>query len=807
MKILQPFLSLSGLAERAVAHAHKIVERWDVPHEVEVDGHIVPVPADLDDRTPRMWGLADGRRITNVLTLDELGTGGPNPAIPLLLALIPLSMFLLFVAPLWVAWIFGLVAMIFSWRAVGFKLTAVAEILAALPFYGMVLHGSRYGYLRPGVLESRFFSPVGGAFPNAGPSGLLSFFDGPVGRLLLYAIPLLILVFLIIAVAAYFFSNRQNRSGLVHTARSFLLLAAVVLGSLFASAFLPICAYIPMVIFPAWYVRRERTAYLRQLAAMDNLFPGESLVKSNAHLEARKKQAQNAAQDRSPFIDLGVALGVLTEELDGYAPDGGLPVGLTINDLAQHLLVVGTSGTGKTSGVLRPLIAQYVDVKAGGLLVLDGKGSLAAEMKGLPGYTCIDPSVALGLIEGLGPEDVTRALASVGAHFGKNKGNSSFFTSEASTMIFHAGVILEALVAAGVAGYAWTLHCWINLLINLNADPRKEGERLEGLLANSAPETDGNTLLLVDALTYVVSTIVSYSSETRSNIWATVQSWTSPIVQHVDLVRWAHTEHGIDISQIDTGGLFGISLPEVKFGKAGLLVQSLIKERVFNILRRRVTDPKPDQKKIAIVVDEAQELIGDADKAFLPVARGLGGIAVYASQSIDAFHARIGNKDEANAFLDTFSSQVILRSSDLSLKWIATRLGNTIRPSWKGDGSAIGYMASLDSLATASLSSTAHEGTSLYRSLRRQGAGQFRYGDMYGRDYGHIDDLHIQAMTTVEFQAKPLVTLDEADSKLAEPFVAIVQVQRGGVRRRDFAKLTPKFDFKTPGGDPTSITA
>lgn len=807
MKILQPFLSLSGLAERAVAHAHKIVERWDVPHEVEVDGHVVPVPADLDDRTPRMWGLADGRRITSVLTLDELATGGPNPAIPLILALIPLSTLLLFFAPIWITAIVSSIALIFTWRVAGWKLTAVAEILSTLPFYGVMLH-ARYGI---GTRVMTDPSPMGGYLSP--PTSLFAGVPLVLGAL---AVGTLLTVAIGFAVVNFFSNNKYTqpngqpqakRSGLVHTGRSALLLVAVIVVSLFLARLSPVFAFFPMVILPAWYVRRERTAYLRQLAAMDNFFPGESLVKSNAHLEARKKQAQNAAQDRSPFIDLGVALGVLTEELDGYAPDGGLPVGLTIDDLAQHLLVVGTSGTGKTSGVLRPLIAQYVDAKAGGLLVLDGKGSLAAEMKGLPGYTCIDPSVALGLIEGLGPEDVTRALASVGAHFGKNKGNSSFFTSEASTMIFHAGVILEALVEAGVAGYAWTLHCWINLLINLNADPRKEGERLEGLLANFAPETDGNTLLLVDALTYVVSTIVSYSSETRSNIWATVQSWTSPIVQHVDLVRWAHTEHGIDISRIDTGGLFGISLPEVKFGKAGLLVQSLIKERVFNILRRRVTDPKPDQKKIAIVVDEAQELIGDADKAFLPVARGLGGIAVYASQSIDAFHARIGNKDEANAFLDTFSSQVILRSSDLSLKWIATRLGNTVRPSWKGNGSAIGYMASLDSLATASLSSTAHEGTSLYRSLRRQGAGQFRYGDMYGRDYGHIDDLHIQAMTTVEFQAKPLVTLDEADSKLAEPFVAIVQVQRGGVRRRDFVKLTPKFDFKTPGGDPASITA
>lgn len=617
-----------------------------------------------------------------------------------------------------------------------------------------------------------------------------------IGSIIPLAVLLVIIVLIIAMVKKKNADPDANQlSGFVHTGKSALMLAVVVAVSLFLgtvthgrlSLFL---LSLPMIVFPAWYARHSRTAYLLQLAAIDNLFPGESLNRSNAHMTARWEQALNAASDTSPFITLGTASGTLTKELDGYAPDADLPVGLTVNDLSQHLLVVGSSGTRKTS-LLRKFLEQYVKANAGGLLVLDGKGKLAAEMKGLPGYTIIDPRVDLGLIEGLLPADLVRALSSVGAHFGKEKVNP-FFISEGSTMIFHAAVILQALVEAGLDQKTWTLHDLFNLLINLNADPCKEGERLAGLLGNFTPQIEGDGLLLANAVTYAISGIVSYSSETRSNVWATVQSWISPILQHADLVRWSHTEHGIDIAKTDTGGLFGISLPEVKFGTAGLLVQSLIKERVFNILRKRVTDPKPNQTKIAIVVDEAQDLIGAADKAFLPIARDLGGIAVYASQTIDAFRARIGDKDAANAFLDTFSSQVMLRSSKDSIEWMSSRLGSTKRPSWKGRSPAIGFVASLDSLAQAATSSVIHEGTALYRSLRRQGAGQFDYGKkatVLGRQYGHINHLHIPVMTTVEFEAKPLVTREEADSHLAEPGVAIVQVQRGGVRRRDFVKL------------------
>lgn len=618
----------------------------------------------------------------------------------------------------------------------------------------------------------------------------------------LHIVPIGILVLIVFFVVMAKKSNHPGQhqlSGLVHTGKSALVLILVVGASLFLGSMLPgrlglLFMCIPMVVFPAWYARRERTAYLLQLGAFDNLFPGESRNRANAHMAARQKQAQAAARDTSPFITLGTALGTLTKELDGYAPDAGLPVGMTVNDLSQHLLIIGETGTRKTS-LMRKIIAQYVASGAGSMLVLDGKGKLAAELAGLPNYTVIDPSIDLGLIEGLGPEDVARALSSVGAHFGKEKTNP-FFISEASTMIFHGGVLLQALVAAGVQDYVWNLHCYINLLTNLNADPTKEGERLAELLANFIPKDEGDVFLLANATTYAVSTIVSYSSETRSNIWATVTSWFSPLLQHKDLVRWSHITHGFDISTIDSGGLFGVSLPEVKFGKAGLLAQSLIKERVFNILRRRVIDPKPDQKKILILMDEAQELIGDADKAFLPIARELGGMAIYASQSIDAFYARIGDQNAAKAFLNTFVSQIILKSSEASLEWITTRLGNTKRPSWKGRGAAIGFVKSLDSLATTATSSLTHEGTTLYRKLRRQGAGQFEYGGVFeggavlGRQFGHINHLHIPAMTTVEFEAKPLITLDEADSHLAEPSIAIVQVQRGGVRRRDFVELS-----------------
>jgi hypothetical protein len=79
------FLRPKALAKQAADEAEIVTERWDVPHEVEVDGKVVRVADDLYDRTSRFQGTRDGRRIAERLLLEDVRTGGPSPAVPLLI--------------------------------------------------------------------------------------------------------------------------------------------------------------------------------------------------------------------------------------------------------------------------------------------------------------------------------------------------------------------------------------------------------------------------------------------------------------------------------------------------------------------------------------------------------------------------------------------------------------------------------------------------------------------------------------------------------------------------------------------------
>lgn len=65
--------------------------------------------------------------------------------------------------------------------------------------------------------------------------------------------------------------------------------------------------------------------------------------------EERHIQALNADEDKSPLIIFGTATGALSFNGDSFAPDKGLPVVMSEEDISTHMHVFGSTGTGKTT--------------------------------------------------------------------------------------------------------------------------------------------------------------------------------------------------------------------------------------------------------------------------------------------------------------------------------------------------------------------------------------------------------------------------------------------------------------------------
>ena len=106
---------------------------------------------------------------------------------------------------------------------------------------------------------------------------------------------------------------------------------------------------IPAIAPLIYYILRVRNR-ASELAYQGTTYAGAVIRAPKALMnEERHIQALNADEDKSPMIIFGIATGALSFNGDSYAPDKGLPVAMSEEDMSTHMQVFGSTGTGKTT--------------------------------------------------------------------------------------------------------------------------------------------------------------------------------------------------------------------------------------------------------------------------------------------------------------------------------------------------------------------------------------------------------------------------------------------------------------------------
>src|ERR1700733_492810 len=381
--------------------------------------------------------------------------------------------------------------------------------------------------------------------------------------------------------------------------------------------------------------------------------------------EARKAQLTQAAADKTPVMMLGTSLGVLAARGDFLAPSANLDMVLSLQDLMQHLLVLGGTGSGKTAGFLRPLCKQLGALKGVGLVVMDGKGSLPGEVaKFIPDMEVIDPSSKrMSLVEGLTPTEVVATVVDL---LGRSEGKDRFFQESATALMRHAAVLAKRQGKAN-----WSLSgIW-----KIASDgPDKE---MLGDTDVRVPEVNA-------AIAFFTKEWPKVEPEVKSSILATLRAWYTTITGHPDTLKWADTQAGkseVDVTTALKGARIGILAQAHRYGQAGPVVMALLKARIFASIRDRADKGmKKGETPVVMVMDEAQEITTEQDSLILGIARSLSLVIVASTQTVEGIQARLGEK-EAAYYLTLFGSVMALQNrSARTAQAVAERLGATYRP-------------------------------------------------------------------------------------------------------------------------------
>jgi len=543
----------------------------------------------------------------------------------------------------------------------------------------------------------------------------------------------------------------------------------------------------------------------------------ESGEASFAQIEAaRAKQAELAGKDQSPFIQLGDSTGLLAERRCPFAPsEVAMAVGLSVADLSTHLIVFGDTGTGKTSGVLRPVIAAWAQADAGGLVVLDGKGVLPAEVADLPDFQIISPDrAAFNPIENLTPDEVADGFVAMFA----SKDSADPFWDRASAKLIRAGAtVLQLAAAVDPAEVRFNLGSLYRLLF------AKDGlaEARAVLFENPAA---GESLELLPshikrAWDYLSVEFPALPEKTRGSISGNASLWLSAFVDHALLSAWAEADEGVQIEDALDGARIGVLLPEAEFGQAGAAVANFAKQRLYRALKMRGDTWKAEGgKPVMLVVDECQALVTRDETAMLPIARSLGLHAVFSTQNVDGIVAALGGSSkqaEAEQLLGQFKSLVSLSvSTPATREFVSTRMGTASRARYSqvsaAANDAAGTVLALRHSASGHAAGTS-VGDALVSSgrihgLRRitglgghlpamldEAAKKVGMGGLLEAIPGLVRDKQPAASFSIGVSA--LVSAEEVALLTAEPDTALVSVMRGRVPRRDLVKLNPIYSF------------
>ncbi len=571
-----------------------------------------------------------------------------------------------------------------------------------------------------------------------------------------------------------------------------------------------------LAIFDLSSIAKTRAAAAREalaVSAYPKLIEQEGTSKFADFELALNGQIERATAENSPLIILGTTTSLFAQRRDPYTPaEAGMPFGLSVADLSTHLLILGLTGTGKTAAVIRPVVWQWQAAKAGGMLVLDGKGQLPKELVDLPGYQLIRPgSSHFNPIENLPPDDVADTLFKI---FSSNTGNSGSVSGNeweqfARELLRSTATVLAVLNALEPKEWPWTLGAIYKLAFEKNSRTKAKAIIEDGSPCfEMMPET---LRRLYDAFMY---RHLEKAQETRSSIELNLETWLGTLINDQVLGAWADIEHGAQVEDCLYGAMLGIALPDTQ---SGVAFSAMAKRRFFRAIEDRGDAwSKEGQSSVVLVVDEAQDLVSQDDRRILPKARSIGLCAVYATQGLDGIYVAMEEARAADQILEQFRSVVSAQvGSELTCEFVAKKIGTTSRVVFSEVAAS-----STDPVATANLYAANAGGYSVGTLAARTQASD----DMIklSRSYGHVG----QAISTMSELAKkmgaeqawnhlpavirrerpagsvkigeiPLVAAEEISALTTNKFTALAIVNRAGTPRRAQIRLNPMFAFPT----------
>lgn len=370
---------------------------------------------------------------------------------------------------------------------------------------------------------------------------------------------------------------------------------------------------------------------------------------------------------------LGRSTGVMSRLWHGSALAPKQNVLLSMDDACKNILTLGGIGSGKTSGIMQPLLLQLLHQGCGGL-IFDIKGDVKNTSFSLAKSTnrhirILGPSQSrFNILHGLRPEVASSYLKS--SLLLSNQHSSDGFWVDTAAELSRNVLGLLSFIPKH-----YTLADLYRYIFDKDAYSFIE-KQLDSVKKSLEP---GQKRLFDTYRKYKTSIFDSFDEKVKSGVKATLAQTISPF-NHPDLIDAFCSNEELDIEKILDGEVFLVDMPIATWGLGAKVAYTFIKLRFFNLMQKH---HNAENRKLPVffMCDEFQEIVscnrdGLSDLNFWDKSRSSKTIGIISAQSIASFFAATPNRDYAYALLQNFRNKICLASEDpLTIDYISQLTG------------------------------------------------------------------------------------------------------------------------------------
>lgn len=411
----------------------------------------------------------------------------------------------------------------------------------------------------------------------------------------------------------------------------------------------------------------------------------EGRVKA-AKAKGRVFAAVRALEDAPPplVIELGTASGMLNKLGHEAGIRKGQRVRLVDDDVSQDTLILGGKGSGKSTSGIAPIMLQAFCQDCGAL-VFNVKGDVDRQVLSIAKMGGRNVRVIgvgkdaekINLLSGVTPEMAASFMSAMLLLSGSQDKGAMFWNATGTNLTRAVLGLLNYFPARyslpGLYRYLFV------------SDNRKEVDALVDALlvqwrvavktlpGEKQAEVQGHIDYVVGCLQEIQNfgeQTHEIQSGTKTHLSMILAKMVMPELENAFCKPDDADESSFSMESLyERGDIIVINCPLQDYGPAAAAIMCFAKLRFYVTMeQRRIREGCNRTRRVGLFIDEVQQIAtcayeGMSDHKFLSISRDTGTFVVFATQSISALHAKIG-QEMTDALIPNLRQRIVFRTED-----------------------------------------------------------------------------------------------------------------------------------------------